>query len=241
MSLALGFDSPRAPLHPSAIVLRPAQVPRFSPRTEVLSFPSPFPGCNRLRALPSGWKCYLSFTTEVIDLFLPSPRHPIGETGGRFGVRCELLQWCYLTILNLHGEGHFVGTLTGHFSERMMESVAESLKKKLETSYVLNGSAISHQPLFSLHQFINYSYLCQAASAAGERVCKSHLFLQASVSLDFSWLVSSNVCFLMCSRKVANLQLIWLVFIIVLKAWEYPSPQISAFQVETRCLLTLSR
>ena len=81
---------------------------------------------------------------------------------------------------------HFTGESLAGESLRMMESVAESLKKKLETSYVLNGSAISHQPLFSLHQFINYSYLCQAASAAGERVCKSHLFLQASVSLDFS-------------------------------------------------------
>ena len=40
VSLGLRFDSPKAPLHPSAVVLRPAHMPRLSSRRKVLSFPS---------------------------------------------------------------------------------------------------------------------------------------------------------------------------------------------------------
>ena len=47
----------------------------------------PFPGCNRLRPLPSGRKCWLSFTTEVIDLFAPTTPHPTtGEKGEDLGL-----------------------------------------------------------------------------------------------------------------------------------------------------------
>lgn len=188
----------------------------------VLVFPQgerfifPFPGCNRLRALPSGESVDCP-SLQRLSVYPHPPQHR-RDRGEDFGLDVSFCSDAIWLSSTCPMKDAFLGLSLVIFLRVWWSLCAGELEKEAWNfpcpQWLCSLSPAPIQP----PPFINCSYLSQAASAPDGQVCKSRLFLQASVSLDFSWLVSSIICFLMCSRKVANLQLVWLVFIIVLKA-----------------------